>query len=130
MALGLALAPGPVACSKTGSPEQVADAFADAYFRHNDQEKAKEFTALGASAMLDEELKNVAQIRKDGYSPTEASAEVEVRRGAAQNRDQRIRYPYEISIKIEGVETIKDADIELTQIGGSWKVVRVGLKAR
>ena len=127
LAASLAAAPG---CSKSGSPEQVADAFADAYFRHNDQEKAKEFTALGASAMLDEELRSVAQIRKDGYTPTEAAAEVEVRRGAPTTREQRIRFPYEISIKVEGAETIKDADVELTQIGGAWKVVRVGLTSR
>ena len=32
-----------------GSPELVADAFVDAYFRHADQERAKQYTAFGAS---------------------------------------------------------------------------------
>jgi hypothetical protein len=118
------------ACSKPGSPEQVADAFAEAYFRRMDQEKAKEFTALGASAMLDEELRSVAEIRKEGYSPGEGGAEVTIRRGESTPRDQRVRIPYEIVIKSEGAESTKDADIELTKIDGTWKVVRVGLKAR
>ena len=119
-----------IGCSNAGSPEAVADAFADAYFRRMDQEKAKEFTALGASAMLDEELRSVAEIRKDGYSPADESSDVTIRRGEPAPRDQRVRVPYEIVIKSEGGETIKDADIELTKINGAWKVVRVGLKAR
>jgi hypothetical protein len=95
-----------------------------------DQEKAKEFTALGASAMLDEELRSVAEIRKEGYSPGAGGAEVTLRRGESTPRDQRVRIPYEIVIKSEGAESTKDADIELTKIDGTWKVVRVGLKAR
>jgi len=118
------------ACSKQGSPEEVADAFAEAYFRRMDQEKAKEFTALGASAMLDEELRSVAEIRKEGYNPSEAGADVTIHRGESTPRDQRVRIPYEIVIKSEGAATTKDADIELTKIEGRWKVVRVGLKAR
>ena len=117
-------------CSDTGSPEQVADAFAEAYFRRMDQEKAKEYTALGATAMLDKELNDVAQIRKDGYTPSEAAASVILRRGEAVRRDQRIRFPFEVVIRADGGETVRDADIELTHIGGVWKVVRVGLKAR
>ena len=119
-------------CSRKGAPEQVADAFVDAYFLRIDQEKAKEYTALGASEMLDAELQSVAQIRKEGYTPSEASgAEVSVRRGEATKRDQRVRFPYEIMVKLpDGSETVRDADVELTQIQGAWKVVRVGLKQR
>lgn len=119
-------------CSRKGAPEQVADAFADAYFRQMDQEKAKEYTALGATEMLDAELRSVAQIRKEGYTPSEASgAEVAVQRGEALKRDQRIRFPYAIVVKLsDGTETVRDADIELTQIQGAWKVVRVALKQR
>jgi len=119
-----------IGCSSAGAPEEVADAFADAYFRRMDQEKAKEFTALGASAMLDEELRSVAEVRKDGYSPAEEASEVTIRRGESVPRDQRVRVPYEIVIKSDGSESIKDADVELTRISGTWKVVRVGLKAR
>lgn len=119
-------------CSRKGSPEQIADAFADAYFRRIDQEKAKEYTALGATEMLDAELRSVAQIRKDGYTPDEASgSEITVRRGEATKRDQRVRFQYEIVVKLpDGTETTRDADIELTQIQGAWKVVRLGLKQR
>lgn len=119
-------------CGKKGSPDQVADAFADAYFRRSDQEKAKEFTALGATEMLDSELRSVADIRKQGYTPSEAAeSEVSVRRGEPTSRDQRIRFPYEVTVKApDGSTSIRDADIELTQIQGAWKVVRVGLKQR
>ncbi|MEJ7733571.1 MAG: hypothetical protein WKG00_30795 [Polyangiaceae bacterium] len=119
-----------VACAQATGPEAVADAFADAYFRRMDQQKAKEFTALGASAMLDAELREVSEIRKEGYDPGEAGAAVTLKRGPSSHRDQRIRIPYEVVIKHDNVETTRDADIELTQLEGSWKVVRVGLTAR
>ena len=35
--------------AEVGSPEAVADAFCEAYFREADQEKAKQFTAFGAT---------------------------------------------------------------------------------
>jgi hypothetical protein len=127
----LALSTALGGCSRQGAPEQVADAFVDAYFRHADQQKAREYTALGATEMLDRELKDVAAVRKEGYTPGEtAGAEVTARRGEATRREQRIRFPYEIVIKAEGSETIRDADVELATIGGAWKVVRVGLKPR
>lgn len=114
-------------CAEEGAPEQVADAFAEAYFRRMDQEGAKAFTALGASTMLDTELAEVAALRKDGYTPAVAGAEVRIQRGERGARDHRVRFPYEITIVNDGVSTRKVADIELTQIEGAWKVVRIGL---
>jgi hypothetical protein len=127
LALPIAL-PG---CAKQGAPEQVADAFVDAYFRHADQEKAKEYTALGATEMLEKELRDVAQLRKDGYTPTEAGGgDIQVHRGDLSMRDQRIRFPYEILVTNEDTKTVRDADVELANIRGGWKVVRVTLKQR
>ena len=117
-------------CRKKGDAEQVADAFAEAYFQHADQEKAKEYTALGATQMLDEELREVAKLRKEGYTPSDAALDIRVNRGASSTREQRIRFPYEVTVRSEGVETVRDADVELTQIQGAWKVVRVGVKQR
>jgi hypothetical protein len=116
-------------CSKSiaSSPEKVADGFVEAYFVRADQEKAKEFTALGATKMLEDELREVGPIRKEGYDPSEARGEVFVHRGESSQREQRVRFPYQITIRAEGVETVRNADIELTQIQGGWKVVRVGL---
>lgn len=128
--LSLSVCVLPLGCADKGSPERVADAFADAYFRQMDQEKAKEYTALGATAMLEKELRDVAQIRKDGYTAAEASGTVILRRGESSQRDQRLRFPFEVVIRNDGAETIRDADIELTKIGGEWKVVRVGLAGR
>jgi hypothetical protein len=128
--VALGIAAGPLGCADKGAPEQVADGFAEAYFREMNQEKAKEYTALGASAMLDAELRDVAQVRKEGYNPSEAQADVTIRRGEPTHRDQRIRFPYEIVVKADGVERTQDADIELSQIQGQWKVVRIGFHSR
>lgn len=126
----VALAMALIGCSKDGSPEQVADAFAEAYFSQMNQEKAKEYTALGATAMLDKELQDVAEIRKGGYTADQAHGSVTLRRGESSKREQRVRVPYEVVVRGEGAETVRDADIELAQIQGVWKVVRVGLKSR
>ena len=118
-------------CRKKDDAEHVADSFAEAYFEHADQEKAKEYTALGATVMLDEELRSVERIRKDGYTPSAgALGDIRVHRGASTTRDQRLRFPYEVTVRYEGVETVRDADVELAQISGAWKVVRVGVKQR
>lgn len=130
VAVALATLAGLSGCSKSSasSPEQVADGFVDAYFVHADQDKAKEFTALGATKMLEDELREVGPIRKEGYDPSEARGHVSVRRGESSQREQRVRFPYQITIRSEDVETVRSADIELAQIQGGWKVVRVGLE--
>ena len=110
------------------TPESVADSFVDAYFRQMDQERAKAFTALGATRMLDQELREVQEVRKDGYEP--GSVGVSVHRGQSSPRDERIRIPYEIEIQTEGGKQMRDADIELTRIDGLWKVVRIGVTHR
>lgn len=126
LALVLAGAPG---CNKSRTtPEAVADAFVEAYFQQMDQQRAKEFTALGATKMLDAELKSVEEIRKDGYAP--GSVAVGVHRGESAPRDERIRIPYEIEIETEAGKQLRDADIELAKIDGQWKVVRVGITQR
>ena len=117
-------------CKRTpeNTPEGVADSFVEAYFRQMDQERAKSFTALGATRMLEQELKEVEEVRKGGYEP--ASVAVTVHRGEPAPRDQRVRIPYEIEIQTEAGKQLRDADIELTQIDGQWKVVRVGVTWR
>ena len=127
--LALVLSLAFAGCTKHGAPEEVADAFVDAYFRHADQEKAKEYTALGATKMLEKELLDVSELRKEGYTPSEAGGgNVDVHRGKSSMREQRIRFPYEITIKSERGETVRTADVELANIHGAWKVVRVGLQ--
>lgn len=110
------------------TPESVADSFVDAYFRQMDQERAKQFTALGASKMLDQELKDVQEVRKDGYEP--GSVAVTTRRGDSAPRDERVRIPYEIEIQTEAGKQLREADVELTRIDGAWKVVRIGVRQR
>jgi hypothetical protein len=111
---------------KEGSPEAVADAFVDAYFRRADQAAAKQYTALGASRMLDKEIEDVSEAREDGYSPAEASLDVSVERGARSMRGKRVRFDYELKFKDSSGERIKHADVELTRLDDEWKVVRIG----
>lgn len=111
--------------TQTGSPEAVADAFADAYFRRADQQAAKAYTAFGASKMLDRELADVKQVREEGFSPSAAKLKITLNRGARSERNHRVRFGY--TLRYEEGDITKYADIELTMVHGAWKVVRVGL---
>jgi len=110
-----------------GSPEAVADAFVDAYFRRADQVKAKEYTAFGATKLLDAEIAQVKQVRQSGYTPTDASIDVAAERGERSMRGERVRFDYVIRYKGRDGEQRKHADIELAEVQGQWKVVRIAL---
>jgi hypothetical protein len=118
------------ACTDKAAPEYVADQFVDAYFRRMDQQGARQFTALGATEMLDRELELTRSVRAEGYSPEEAASEVVFRRTARGSRGERIRFDYDIAIKHEESEEHRAADIELTKIQAAWKVVRVEVKPK
>ncbi len=113
-------------CSRQepGSPEAVADAFAEAYFARADQQRAKQFTAFGASKMLDEELAQTRAIRGADFNPNEADLDVSLVRGDRTSRGERVRFDYLMRFK-GGLE--KHADIELTKVESEWKVVRVSV---
>jgi hypothetical protein len=116
------------ACSHPPTSDEVADQFADAYFRRMDQEAALAYTALGATEMLDKELADTEAIRKSGYTPAEAAASVTFTHGAATPRDKRMDYRYVVVARADdGPPVTHEADLELAQIGGAWKVVTVRL---
>jgi hypothetical protein len=117
-------------CTDKGAPEYVADQFVDAYFRRMDQQGARQFTALGATEMLDKELDLVRSVRADGYTPDEAAAQVVVRRTARSTRGERVRFDYDITIKHDESEEHRTADVELSKIQTVWKVVRVDVKPK
>ncbi|HEX9295359.1 MAG TPA: hypothetical protein VF881_05975 [Polyangiaceae bacterium] len=118
------------ACTDKSAPEYVADQFVEAYFRRMDQQAARQFTALGATEMLDRELELTRSVRADGYTAEQAAAEVVYRRTARNKRGERVRFDYDISIKHEDSEEHRAADVELANIQTVWKVVRVEVKAR
>jgi hypothetical protein len=113
--------------AEVGSPEAVADAFCDAYFREADQEKAKQFTAFGATKMLDAEIREVRSLRESGYTPRDASLEVAISRGERKTREDRVRFDYVLRYEEQTGEVVKHADIELAKVHDEWKVVRIGL---
>jgi hypothetical protein len=117
-------------CKDQGAPEYVADEFVEAYFRRMDQKAAREFTAFGATEMLDRELELTRGIREQGYLPAEAAAQVNWRRTGRSTRGERIRFDYEIDIRREGSDDHRVADVELAKVQSGWKVVRVAIQPR
>ncbi len=114
------------ACGERESSAFVADQFADAYFRRMDQEAALRYTALGATTMLDKEIEDTKAVRASGYSAAEAAEHVNFTRGPATARDARVGYRYTVTIRAEDSSPVqREADVELAQIGGAWKVVTV-----
>jgi hypothetical protein len=126
---GLAVS-GWAGCTDKTGPEYVADQFVDAYFRRMDQQAAREFTALGATEMLDRELDLVRSVRAEGYTPDQAADQVVCKRTARGTRGERVRFDYEITIKHDQAEERRAADVELAKIQTIWKVVRVDVKPR
>jgi hypothetical protein len=113
-----------------GSPEAVADAFCDAYFREANQEKAMQFTAFGATKLLQKEIGDVKTLR-ESYTPRDASLDVAISRGDRSERGRRVRFDYAIRFRNDKGESVtKHADIELSKVDESWKVVRIGLAQR
>jgi hypothetical protein len=117
-------------CPDKAAPEFVADQFADAYFRRMDQQAARQFTALGATEMLDRELDLVNSVRAQGYTPEQAAANVVCRRKSRSTRGDRLRFDYDIAIQHDESEEHRAADVELAKIQSSWRVVRVDVKPR
>ena len=118
------------ACKDQGAPEYVADKFVEAYFQHMDHRAALEFTAFGATEMLDRELELTRGVREQGYSPAEAAAQITWRRTGRSMRGERVRFDYDIDIRRDDTEDHRLADIELAKVQSGWKVVRVGVKSR
>lgn len=118
------------ACKDQGSPEYVADQFVEAYFQRMDQQAARQFTAFGATEMLDRELELTRGVREQGYLPAEAAAQVNWRRTGRSSRGERVRFDYDIDIRRDGSEDHRLADIELAKVQAGWKVVRVAVQPR
>lgn len=117
-------------CKDQGAPEYVADEFVEAYFRRMDQRGARQFTAFGATEMLDRELELTREVREQGYLPSEASAQVNWKRTGRSMRGDRVRFDYDIDIRREELEDHRLADVELAKVQSGWKVVRVAVKTR
>ena len=119
-----------LACQNRGAPEYVADEFVEAYFRRMDQQGARQFTAFGATEMLDRELELTRSVREQGYLPSEAAAQVNWKRTGRSARGERVRFDYTIDIRREGSEDHRTADVELAKVQSGWKVVRVAVQSR
>jgi hypothetical protein len=127
VALSMGLLSG---CKDEGTPEYVADQFVEAYFQRMDQQGARQFTAFGATEMLDRELELTRGVREQGYLPAEAAAQVSWKRTGRSSRGERIRFDYDIEIRREGAQDHRSADIELSKVQAGWKVVRVAVQPR
>jgi hypothetical protein len=117
-------------CKDQGAPEYIADEFVEAYFSRMDQRGARQFTAFGATEMLDREIELTRDVRAQGYLPAEAAARVHWKRTGRSMRGERVRFDYDIDIRREDSEDHRSADIELAKVQSGWKVVRVGVTSR
>jgi hypothetical protein len=117
-------------CKDQAAPEYVADEFVEAYFRRVDQRAARQFTAFGATEMLEREIELTRDVRAQGYLPAEAAAKVDWKRTGRSTRGERVRFEYDIDIRREDSEDHRLADVELAKVQSGWKVVRVGVTSR
>lgn len=117
-------------CTDKQAPEFVADQFVDAYFRRMDQQGARQFTALGATEMLDREIELTRSIRGTGYTPDQAASDVRFQRKERSMRGDRVRFDYAITIREEGSDSERIADVELAKLQSLWKVVRVDVRQK
>src|SRR5262249_37656085 len=98
-------------CTGKAAPGNIADQFVDAFFRRMDQQAARQFTALGATEMLDRELELTRAVRGEGYTQEEASGQVSCRRTGRGSRGERVRFDYAIEIRQGDSEEHRTADV-------------------
>ena len=89
---------------------------------------AKRFTAFGATKMLERELAEVEKVRKSGYLPTEAQLQVAATRTSRKTRGQRVAFDYELKFANSEGEETRNAQIEVAEVAGDWKVVLLVLQ--
>jgi hypothetical protein len=110
-------------CSRTDTPEAIADRFVQAYYVQIDQAEAVDYTAALARQRLQEELQTVVRIRRGGAL---AQARPKVQYSLARTEvDGRQRlFIYDLVITPPHVPQIAKKVLIITeQFGEDWKVI-------
>jgi hypothetical protein len=106
------------------SAEQVADRFVDLYFVEIDQRRALELTSGLARQELNEELSLTANVRQNYESSDvgQPKPSIYYKRRDAQIAGDHGRLSYDLTIRHEKDETLKNALISVEHSDGKWTV--------
>jgi hypothetical protein len=124
-----ALACSAVLSCGDGAPKNsagsVADRFVDLYIIEIDQHRALAFTTGSARQRIEDEIKEVAQVRSTGYSAGAAKPRVFYERTklSVDKKAGRARAVYDVKLEQSGVEARRHVLVSLhSHEGGAWRV--------
>jgi hypothetical protein len=110
-------------CSRSDTPEAIAERFVQAYYVQIDQAAAVEFTAALARHRLQEELQTVAQIRR-GSAVAQARPKIAYQLTRTQVDGRQRLFVYDLTITPILVPPIAKKVLIITeQFGEDWKVI-------
>jgi hypothetical protein len=110
-------------CSRSNSPQGVADRFVQTYYVQIDQAQALEFTTGLARERLRQELQQVASLRR-GSSLEQARPKVSYTLSRTQPEGQQVLLVYDLTITPPHVKPMLKKILLITeQVGAQWKVI-------
>jgi hypothetical protein len=110
-------------CSPSNSAQGVADRFVQAYYVQIDQAQALEFTTGLARERLQQELQQVAPLRR-GRSLEQARPKVSYTLVRTQLEGRQVLVVYDLTITPPQVKPILKKILIITeQLGEQWKVI-------
>src|SRR5262245_33152705 len=121
------------------TPVGVAERFLDLYFVEIDQEKALPLLTDPAREAIEEELREVAKIRAEGYGPAQAKGKAYYQQSYRQEDPSSgsARLVYDLTMELgegESSRTRRHVLLSLRKEAGQWKVasftIRDGVSPR
>jgi hypothetical protein len=110
-------------CSRSNSAQGVADRFVQAYYVQIDQAQALEFTTGLARERLQQELQQVASLRR-GSSLEQARPKVSSTLARTQSEGRQVLVVYDLTITPPQVKPILKKILIITELlGEEWKVI-------
>jgi transposase len=110
-------------CSRSNSAQGVADRFVQAYYVQIDQAQALEFTTGLARERLQQELQQVASLRR-GSSLEQARPKVSYTLARTQSEGQQVLVVYDLTITPPQVKPMLKKILIITELlGEQWKVI-------
>ena len=119
----LCIAMAILGCSRSNSAQGVADQFMQAYYVQIDQARALEFSQSLARERLQQELQQVAPLRR-GSSLEQARPQASYTLARTQPEGQQVLFIYDLTITPPQVKPILKKVLIITEpFGGQWKVI-------
>jgi hypothetical protein len=112
-----------IGCSRSNSAQGVADQFVQAYYVQIDQGQALDFTTGLARQRLQEELQQVAHLRR-GSGFEQARPQVSYTLSRTQPEGRQVLLVYDLTVTPPQVAPILKKILIITeQLGEQWKVI-------